>query len=75
MELTGHLRRWNGTWGIIFTPAGGPRYFLHRSNVRSAENIKDGARVAFEPGPARSAGDLPVALNAYVVPEPVQVRP
>jgi hypothetical protein len=64
----GYLRKWNGTWGIVFCP--GRRYFLHISNVRSGEP-KNGARCNFDVSPARSEGDLDMAVNAEFIAVPV----
>jgi len=63
---SGIIKRWDDVrlWGIIYSP-GGLRYFLHRSKIASG-TPEVGRYVKFEIGSARSATELPQALNVVV---------
>jgi len=63
---SGIIKRWDSVrlWGIIYSP-GGLRYFLHRSKITSG-TPEVGRFAKFEIGPARSAIELPQALNVIV---------
>lgn len=64
MQGRGILKRWQGSWGIIYAVES-RRYFLHISKV--VEGTPElGRVVTFEIGPARSATELEQALNAHI---------
>ena len=74
-ELKGKVVRWveRANWGVInyypeYSATEPPRkVFLHISRVVSAEKPQLGSRVIFNLGPARSATELPTALNARII--------
>jgi hypothetical protein len=66
----GYIHSWGGSWGVIYSP-GRKKYFLHRADILNSGMPQDGARVQFEIGPARSAADLPTALNVAIVAPPI----
>jgi hypothetical protein len=63
---SGIIKRWDSTrlWGIIYSP-GGLRYFLHHTKV-TAGKPEIGRYVTFEIGLARSATELPAAIDVRV---------
>jgi len=74
-ELRGKIVRWVSKcgWGIVnFYPEGGTndaphKAFFHISKLIGVEQPQLGSRVSFELGPARSASELPQALNVEVI--------
>ena len=76
--LKGKVTKWlpEKHWGTInFYESGdfsgAPRKaFLHQNNVISKEKPVLGSRVLFVLGPARSATELPAAIQVQVIPSP-----
>lgn len=64
----GYIHNWGGSWGVIHSP-GRKKYYLHISKIISGQP-EDGARVEFNIGQARSAADLPTALEVEIVAPP-----
>jgi hypothetical protein len=73
LMLQGILKQWSRTWGIIYSP-GQKRYFLHKSKIKSG-TPDIGVFVIFDAAPARSATELPQAINVIIGdPVPSDVR-
>jgi hypothetical protein len=71
--IQGILKHWSRTWGIIYSP-GQKRYFLHKSKI-NAGTPEIGVFVTFDSAPARSATELPQAINVIIGdPVPSDVR-
>jgi hypothetical protein len=73
VQLRGKIVRWvaQSNWGIanyyVNGEAGPRKVFVHGSKVVSDEKPQMGSRIAFNVGPARSASELPAALNVEVM--------
>jgi hypothetical protein len=71
----GHIRKWvAGTgWGIVNSYSVGgvlQKYFLHiTAFLNTSATPSMGSRVLFVEGPARTEGELPVALEVEVISE------
>jgi hypothetical protein len=70
--MEGIIKRWSETWGIIYSP-GNKRYFLHVANIKSGTPELD-RFVRFEIGPPRRPTELPMAIKAEIVPEPLPLN-
>lgn len=73
MRKEATIRKWYGSWGIAHGYAGPDtppnKFFIHTSNRTSQEAILNlGVKISFTEGPARTAKELPVALEIEVVP-------
>jgi cold shock CspA family protein len=72
-QVRGKIIRWvdQSHWGVanyyIHGEAGPRKVFVHVSKVVSDEKPQMGSRIAFNVGPARSASELPAALNVEVI--------
>jgi hypothetical protein len=75
MTRKGTIRKWCTTWGIVnsyppnstgVTPP--DRFFVHQSKIAPDSGpVSIGTRIEFTPGEARSASELPTALDIVVV--------
>jgi hypothetical protein len=78
MQARGIIKRWNGSWGIIYAPES-LKYYLHISKVVEGRHaLCIGRIVTFEIGPARSETELEQALDVHVsemAPAPTRTAP
>lgn len=75
MRITGTIRKWTDKgWGLANSYPD-RRWFVHVSRAVNEETqlaLGLGVRITFEEGAARSAADLPAALNIELAPLPAK---
>ena len=70
-KLSGYVRRWYDTWGIVYCYSGTTtltKYFLHILYLlEGSETPKPGSKVMFTPAPPRSGNEMPMAVEVEVI--------